>query len=150
MVKLPVEFSSEASATNDFEKSWSITSSGSKTICSIPTEFGGMGGGFSPEDLFMQALMNCFIATFKVYSKASKVSFSSVSVKGLLIVDHDSSSKVTMKKAILEINLFGVDRPDRIETLVAKVFKDGFILNSVKTEIQHTLKIFDSKTEKTV
>lgn len=98
----------------------------------------------------MQALMNCFIATFKVYSKASKVSFSSVSVKGLLIVDHDSSSKVTMKKAILEINLFGVDRPDRIETLVAKVFKDGFILNSVKTEIQHTLKIFDSKTEKTV
>ncbi|MBC7467027.1 MAG: OsmC family protein [Bdellovibrio sp.] len=139
MHKLPLEFSSQASATGDFEKTWPITSGSIQAICSIPTEFGGAGGGFSPEDLFLQALMNCFIGTFKVYAKASRITFSQLNIKGQLTVDQNDSKSMCMKKALLSIEVHGVDRPDRIETIVAKTLRDGFILNSVKTEIQHEL-----------
>ncbi len=119
MPKLPIDFKSEALANGHFENTWAINSGPQKTQCGIPSEFGGMGGGFSPEDLFLQALINCFVGTFKVYAKASKVGFSNLAVKGNL----------------------SVDRPDRIETIVAKTIKDGFILNSVKSEIKYNLEI---------
>lgn len=144
MHKLPLEFSSETIASGEFENPWSIDSGSLQISCAIPTEFGGSGGGLSPEDLFLQALMNCFIGTFKVYANASRISFSSVQVNGRLIVDQDSARKVVMKTAVLEINIYGADRPDRVETIASKALRDGFILNSVKTEIQHSLHIFDS------
>lgn len=144
MHKLPLEFSSEALASGDFDESWSVGSGSQQTSCAIPPEFGGSGNGSSPEDFFLQALMNCFVGTFKVYANASKISFSRVQVNGRLIVDQDSGRKVVMKTAILEINIYGVDRRDRAETIALKALRDGFILNSVKTEIQHSLHIFDS------
>lgn len=144
MDKLPMDFSSEATATGNFDDSWNISSGAAQSTCAIPREFGGSGGGFSPEDLFLQALMNCFVGTFKVYAKVSKINFSKVSVSGKLTVDQDSSKKISMKTAVLDIEVFGVDRPDRIETIVAKTLREGFILNSVKTEILHSLRILES------
>ena len=134
-------FSSEVSANGDFEKQWTIKSGPTAASCSIPPEFGGLGGGFSPEDLFLQSLMNCFDGTFKVYAKGSRISFSNLMVKGLLTVDKNPDGKVIMKSALLEIKVKGVDRAERVETIVEKTLRDGFILNSVKTEIHHTLEI---------
>ena len=141
MDKLPLNFSSEATANGNFEHSWDIKSGALEAPCAIPSEFGGFGGGFAPEDLFLQALMNCFIGTFKVYAQASRINFSNVSVKGKVTVDKDATGKIFMKTVMLHIKIDGSDRPDRIQTIVAKSLRDGFILNSVKTEIFHTLKI---------
>jgi organic hydroperoxide reductase OsmC/OhrA len=141
MHKLPLIFYSKADANNDFEKPWLIQSGALQAECAIPTEFGGNGGGFSPEDLYLQALINCFIGTFKVYAKASRINFSNLSVTGELTVDQNQTRQVSMKKVILNIQIQGTDRPERIETIVAKTLRDGFILNSVKTEIEHKLEI---------
>ncbi len=141
MHKLPIDFKSQALATGHFEDSWSINSGPQKAKCAIPSEFGGNGAGFSPEDLFLQALINCFIGTFKVYAKASKVGFSNLSLKGILTVDQGPEKKIWMKSVLLEIQIDGVDRPDRIETIVSKTIKDGFILNSVKSEISYKLEV---------
>lgn len=143
MIKLPVEFRSEAEASGNFEQPWQVKSGEGTASCAIPVEFGGKGGGFSPEDLFLQALMNCFVGTFKVYAKGSRVNFSRLLVKGALTVEQDSARQPVMKIAVLEIDLYGVDRPDRVSILVAKALREGFILNSVKTEIQHTLHIHE-------
>ena len=147
MHKLPVDFFSEVYATGEFEKPWSINSRAQQADCAIPPEFGGTGDGFSPEDLFLQSLMNCFTGTFKVYAKASRISFSSLSIKGQLIVDQDATKKVFMKTVHLDIEIRTEDRPHRIETIVAKTLRDGFILNSVKSEIFHKLAILTNSSE---
>ena len=45
-----------------------------------------------------------------------------------------------MKAVHLDILISDVDRPDRLEAVVAKVIRDGFILNSIKSEIGFDLK----------
>ena len=139
MNNLPLAFFSEAKADKSFEQPWTISSGEVKTVCAIPPEFGGLGGGFSPEDLFLHAAINCFLATFKVVAKLSKISFSEIQVKGKLIVDKNMENKVAMKSIALDITITDVDRPDRLEAIVAKVFRDGFILNSVKSELTYSL-----------
>lgn len=139
MTKLPLEFWSEAKADKSFDQPWVISSGEMRASCSIPAEFGGAGGGFSPEDLFLQAAINCFIGTFKVVTKLSKFSFSELQVKGKLIVDKNEDHQIMMKSIALEINVTGVERPDRLETIVSKVIRDGFILNSVKSDITYHL-----------
>ncbi len=141
MFKLPIEFRSEAVATGEFDKVWSTTSNSSIIHNAIPAEFGGAGGGFSPEDLYLQAIMNCFVGTFKVVAKSSKVNFANVFVSGCLMVDKGADGRPCMKSISLQIKVVDADRPDRIETLVNKVFRDGFIINSVKTEITFKLEL---------
>ena len=42
-------------------------------VTTIPSEFEGPGGGYSPEDFYALALLNCFGATFKVIDIIFKV-----------------------------------------------------------------------------
>lgn len=144
MPNLPVQFNSEAITTNNFEQPWMIKSGPTEFLCAIPPEFGGHGGGFSPEDLFLQAAINCFMGTFKVMAKLSKISFEKIQVQGRLIVDKNEENKTVMKSIHLDTLFSGVDRPDRVETLVAKVIKDGFILNSIKSDLTYNLNIVPS------
>ena len=139
MYSLPIEFRSEAEAGGEFSHPWTIVSGQSCSFSAVPAEFGGHGGGFSPEDLFLQAAINCFIGTFKVVAKMSKVSFSNVQVKGRLRVDKNSEGKTVMSAVHLDIEFQGVDRPDRVEAIVAKAIRDGFIINSIKSEISYSL-----------
>lgn len=140
MQKLPIEFYSEAKANGAFEAPWQIVSGHSQAFCAIPSSFGGKGGGFSPEDLFLQAAMNCFIGTFKVVAVLSKVSYSEVQVSGKLLVDRNDQGKTVMKSIHLEICVLAADPASRLAAIVAKTIRDGFILNSLKSDISYTLK----------
>lgn len=150
MVEKSIVFQSEASASGDFEKPWAIRSGRQEGMCAIPAEFKGGGGGWSPEDLYLQSLINCFIGTFKVYARASRIIFKDLNVHGRLFVEKDESGKTMMKRCRLRIAIAGVERFDRVETLIAKVFKDGFILNSVKTEIGYELHVEGLSNESVV
>lgn len=141
IANLPIEFKSLAEASGDFAAPWSIASIEANALCSIPREFDGAGGGFSPEDLFLHALINCFVGTFKVYTRASRIHFEKLSVGGKLTVDKNAEGRVAMTHCQLEIGVSGADRPDRIASLVAKAIKEGFILNSVKTKIDYQLQL---------
>ncbi len=109
-----MNFKAEAKAANGMGGTWEIKSYESLSKCAIPPEFGGPGGAFSPEDLFAQALTNCFVATFKVYAQASRVEFQSVNATSNLVVDTNEAGKPVMKK---------------------------LILNSVKTELEFNLQV---------
>lgn len=139
MPAFPLEFISHAKAGPGVGAPWALKSGAHVTTGAVPAEFGGGGGGFSPEDLFAQALANCFIGTFKVYAQASKVAFEEVEVVAHLEVDQGESRQPVMARCRLDITISGAERPDRVETLVAKAVKSGFVLNSVKTELSHTL-----------
>jgi organic hydroperoxide reductase OsmC/OhrA len=143
MQKTPVEFSAEASSSSEVDKSWIIQSSQFETKCDIPVEFGGQSNGFSPEDLFLQAAINCFIGTFKVMTNLSRAKFEKVLVKGKLIVDKNNDGKTVMKAVHLEIQVVAAENSQRIKSLVQKAIKEGFILNSLTSELSYSLNVND-------
>jgi organic hydroperoxide reductase OsmC/OhrA len=139
MPAYPIEFISQAKAGPGVASPWALKSGAHVATGAVPSEFGGGGGGFSPEDLYAQALANCFIGTFKVYAQASKVAFEEVEVVAHLEVDQGENRQPVMARCRLDITISGADRPDRVETLVQKAMKSGFVLNSVKTELTYEL-----------
>lgn len=141
MNQYPILFKAEAQAECGIQTSWTINSYSKETSCAIPPEFNGPGNGFSPEDLFAQALTNCLIGTFKVYAENSKLTFDQIRIQTALSVDTNDSRKVVMKKCHLKIQLVNPSNIDKGQLLIKKSFESGFILNSVKTELTYNLVI---------
>lgn len=140
MFKYPMFFQAESMTQSGVQKTWTVTSKTSQNnwtaTCAVPPEFNGPGGGFSPEDLFAQALTNCFVATFKVYAENSKLDFENLSAQSVLTVDLDENKKPVMKKLKLVVSISNPSNPEKAELLAKKAFQSGFILNSVKTEVE--------------
>lgn len=141
MNSYPMTFQAKATSEFGINSLWQVQSSEIQTTCSIPPEFDGPGGGLSPEDLFAQALTNCFVATFKVYAEKSKLKFSEVYAKTDLIVDLDENKKPIMKEAHMSVSISGAEQPERIRQIAQRAFQSGFILNSVKTKLNLNLEI---------
>lgn len=141
MIHYPIQFSTKARSENGINTIWAVDSSPYTMNCAIPPEFEGPGGALSPEDLYAQALTNCFIATFKVYAEKSKLTYDLLTADGNLTVDLDDSKKPCMKKFNLEVSIQNPSSIEKAELLANKAFKSGFILNSVKTELQMRLKV---------
>ncbi len=135
MLKYPISFFGNASATPGMETNWSTFASNHEMTCAVPAEFEGAGQGLSPEDFYLSALQNCFLATFKVYAKYSNLNFTRIEAKCELIVDLDDSKKPCMKKILMHITLHQSSDLKKAQLLVKKALDNGFILQSVKTEI---------------
>ena len=135
MISYPVSFHGASRASSGIQNEWKVTSSGLDTTCSVPKEFEGSGGAFSPEDFFLLSLQNCFVATFKVYAEYSRLSFDQLNVTGELIVDKNDNLKPVMKACKLIIELYNPSDKKKSDLLIKKTLENGFILQSVKTEI---------------
>ena len=146
MIQYPIAFFARARSDSGIDASWTSESSERALTCSIPPEFEGPGGGVSPEDLFAQALTNCFVATFKVYAEKSKVTFSSLDVSTELTVDLDDARRPVMKRAAVRAAIAGAHPADRARKLAERAFASGFILNSVKTELTLELEVTGVET----
>jgi len=99
----------------------------------IPPEFGGPGGGFSPEELYALALTNCFTATFKVIAEKSRLSYESIRVEGDLTVDLGEDKRPWMARIDLSATLEGTDDAEKAKRILEKASTSCLILNSVKT-----------------
>lgn len=113
---------------------WTSASSAGEIAIAIPPEFSGPGGGFSPEDLYAMALVNCFIATFKVIAEKSKLLFENIEVKAKLCVDRGDGGKPWMASIHFDIFLSGANDKDRAQKLLEKTSEQCMILNSTKTQ----------------
>lgn len=141
MIQYPLSFFCQSQSQSGISSSWKTNSSNVESLCAIPPEFEGVGGGLSPEDLYAQALTNCFVGTFKVYAEKSGLSFENLQVNTELKVDLDEKKKPVMKSALLKIQISGGEKPERLKSLAERAIKAGFILNSVKTEIDYELAV---------
>lgn len=139
MIEYPIQFSTHASSAAGIGTLWRSDSTDYRLDVSIPPDFEGPGGAWSPEDLYAQALTNCFLATFKVLAEKSAVTFERVEVSGQLAVDRDAQKRPVMKAFHFRIELKAPSDEARARRLVEKALQGGFILNSVKTEITHEL-----------
>lgn len=141
MISYPLKFESSTESDCGMNSLWKTRSDQFENTCSIPKEFQGPGGGLSPEDLYNQALTNCFVATFKVYAENSKLTFEKLVVDSKLVVDLDERKKPVMKEFHLSARIHNASNPEKALMLAKKASESGFILNSVKTE-----KYFEIKT----
>jgi organic hydroperoxide reductase OsmC/OhrA len=139
MISYPLSFHGSASASAGLSTNWETQATNERLICAVPKEFEGEGNGASPEDLYLLALQNCFVASFKVYAHYSKLQFDTIEVKSELVVDLNEQKKPCMKTITFKISISGASDQKRAELLVKKTLDNGFILNSVKTTIAHEL-----------
>jgi organic hydroperoxide reductase OsmC/OhrA len=135
VINYPISFFGSSIANAGIQSNWHVTASVFETKCSVPKEFEGSGDSFSPEDFFLLSLQNCFVATFKVYSHYSKLMFEEIKINSELIVDKDEKQKPVMRKIIFKIEVTNPSNQSKAETIINKVLENGFILQSVKTEI---------------
>ncbi len=100
----------------------------------IPAEFMGPGAGYSPEDLFALALLNCLIATFKVYSEKSNVNFREIQGKVNLTVDRiPGKTGFAMTQADIFLDVSGASDPEKLRKLLDSAIQDCAVSNSIKT-----------------
>lgn len=136
-----MSFETEVTAPHGTRAVWQAHSAQYDLKVSIPPEFAGPGGALSPEDLYAQALTNCFLATFKVLAENSKVTFENILVKGRLLVDRDEQKKPCMHSCHFTVKIMSPSDEGKVRRLVDKAMQSGFILNSVKTLITHEIHI---------
>jgi organic hydroperoxide reductase OsmC/OhrA len=109
----------------------------------IPPEFEGPGLGYSPEDLYALALLNCYIATFKFVAEKSRLEFREISGSGQLIVDKGERNALWMRQFQINIELKGAKQPERAIALMEKTSKNCMIINSVQTEVTFSFQVKD-------
>jgi uncharacterized OsmC-like protein len=135
MVKFPMKFQASATATSGSQTGWKAHVENLPPLpCAIPPEFMGPGGGYSPEDLFSLSLLNCLIATFKVYCEKSGVTFQEIKGKVDLTVDKMAGqSGFAMTQADVTFDIKGASDPERARKLLEGSIKDCAVSNSIKT-----------------
>jgi uncharacterized OsmC-like protein len=138
MIQYPLDFkvSTKSGALTSSRWSSEVSSPAGKLISTvaIPPEFDGPGGGYSPEDFYALALLNCFVATFKVIAEKSRLHFESIEGDGVLQVDRNESGFPWMKSFQMKFTLLGALDLERAKRLLEKTSQSCLILNSVKTE----------------
>ncbi len=134
MIKFPMKFEVQAAASAGIQANWTGQSDQLPPIPSaIPPEFMGPGGGYSPEDLFALALLNCLIATFKVYAEKSKAEFKEIKGKVVLTVDKVLPQGFAMTHAEIFFDIAGSTDPEKLRKVLDSAIKDCAVSNSMKT-----------------
>jgi uncharacterized OsmC-like protein len=135
MVKFPMKFEVQASASSGIHTPWTSQSDQLPPIPSaIPPEFMGPGGGYSPEDLFALAVLNCVIATFKVYCEKAKITFETIQGKANLTVDKlATEAGFGMTQIDITLNVLGTSDPDKAKKTLELSIKDCAVSNSIKS-----------------
>jgi organic hydroperoxide reductase OsmC/OhrA len=87
---------------------------------SIPKQFGGPGGGYSPEDLFALAVISCLIATFKVFAERTQFTYSDISAQAKLTIDRDAQGIPELQKLDMTFTLSGVEDQEKAKALMAE------------------------------
>ena len=135
MIKFPVKCEVQATATEGIRKSWNAQAGSLPVIVSaIPPILLGPGGGYSPEDLFALALLNCIIATFKVYCEKFKISFKELKGRAVLTVDQQTSENLLWMSHIeVFIDITGATDPEKVRMQLQSAIKDCAVSNSIKS-----------------
>lgn len=135
MIHYPQEYSARARSSAGMDhKWWAAAGVLDELTCAIPPEFEGPGGGSSPEDLYALSLLNCFVATFKVFAQKSRMEYREIEAQGVLSVDRDEKGVPWMARFRLSATIHGAADRERAHALLEKTSRSCMILNSVKTE----------------
>ena len=136
MIKYPLQFHAEATAKPGIATTWTATAENNPPITSaIPPEFMGPGGGYSPEDLYGIALLNCVIATFKFFAEKSGLTFTDVKGTAEITIDRGDGGKPWISHIKLHLTLSGASDPAKGETVLKESKAACLVCNSMRTNV---------------
>ncbi len=136
MLKFPMKFHAvESSSTAPIKNKWMGKVLDLPPIpVSIPPEFMGPGDGYSPEDLFGLAVLNCVIALYKVYCAQAKVSFQEIKGSAVLTADKESlEASFYISHIDLTIEVSGASDVEKAKQILDNAIKHCPIGNSIKS-----------------
>ena len=123
-----------AKAGPGIQSPWTASMAGqSEIVLAIPPQFQGPGTGWSPEDLYAQALLNCFIATFKFFAEKSSFPFETLEGEAILTPGKNDKGTLIMKEIVIKVQLTGAADKDKAKALLEKASANCLIMNSVNT-----------------
>ena len=129
----PLRFEVQVAASAGTRTPWTAQADSLPPILSaIPPEFMGPGGGYSPEDLFAISVVNCLIATFKVYVENAKASFQQARGKAVLTVDKQGAG-LALTQIDIHLDVTGASDPTRVKTILEAAIRDCAVSNSIKS-----------------
>jgi organic hydroperoxide reductase OsmC/OhrA len=133
MVKFPLKFETAATSSSGIGTVWNAKAGNLPAIPScIPPEFGGPGGGYSPEDLFAISILNCLIATFKVYAEKGGVVYGEIHGRAVVTADKSPPSfAMTHVEIFFEIG--GAQNQEKAKATLEGAIRDCAVSNSIKS-----------------
>lgn len=141
MIKYPLYFKAAASSMPGIANVWSSGAGELSTIdCAIPAEFHGPGNGYSPEDLMVMAVINCFIATFKVFAERSGFTFGSIDAEGILEIGRDVQGKVGVTGVKVAIDVKNASNSEKALALLNETKANCLMANALKAPCEFTMR----------
>ena len=100
-----------------------------------PEEFDGPGDLWSPEDLLVAAVADCFILSFKAIAKASRVSWISISCEASGVLDKvERSLQFTSFEVNVKLDIPPDEDHEKAARALQKAEKNCLITNSLKAD----------------
>lgn len=126
----------QASATAQTTGNVQLQSDGCPDLQSAPpTEFGGPGDQWSPEDLLVAAVADCFVLSFRAIAGMSKFDWKSLSCRVDGTLDKvERNIQFTEFKVHARLMIPEGGDADRAQRLLEKAEQTCFITNSLKAE----------------
>jgi organic hydroperoxide reductase OsmC/OhrA len=131
----PMHFKVSAQANSGIQTKWQTASREGEIAAAIPPEFSGPGKGQSPEDFYALAVLNCFVATFKVIAEKSNLSYSRLETEGDLEVDLNEQKRPWMARMKITAKLYSPSDAEKAHRLLDKATHQCLIHNSIKTAV---------------
>ncbi len=98
-----------------------------------PAEFGGPGDRWSPETLFVAAVADCFVLTFRGIAGVSRFSWVSLECSVTGIVDRvDRVTQFTALKVLARLRVPSGAKEDQARRLLTKAEETCLVTNSLK------------------
>lgn len=134
MQQLPHEYG--VNATANTEGNIQLSAENLPTLESAPpAQFGGPGDQWSPEDLLVGSIANCFILTFKAIARASKLEWTSLACSANGTLDRvERSMQFTGFSIAAELTLPDDSATDKARMLLEKAEQNCLVTNSLKAD----------------
>jgi peroxiredoxin-like protein len=131
-------------------KELELRGAGLSTIAAgAPPEFGGRGGVWTPEHLFVAALNTCYMLTLLAIAEFSKVSIVSLSssARGKLEKVVGSTYQVTEIVVKPRLVIASANDLGRMPRILEKAKENCFVSNSIKSMIKIEPEVFHQQTQ---
>ncbi len=143
MIHYPLKYEVHAKAGPGIRNCWQSQSDVLPLItCSIPTEFGGPGGGYTPEDFFALSLLNCQIALFKGACEKRNLTYKEIEARAVAYLDKDRSThQLYISGMEISFTITGASDVDCVKSSLESAIKECPISNSIKSGKTYHIKV---------
>jgi organic hydroperoxide reductase OsmC/OhrA len=112
-----------------------------------PEEFGGPGGRWSPETLFVGAIVTCFILTFRAVAQASKLSWLDLTCDADGTLDRvERVTQFTEVHLQAELRVPEGTDPERARNLMERAEHICLVTNSLTTAVHLDARVIVGET----